>query len=456
MSQAAQAAQLPPRFAAVKQSLIEGKEECIVASWNRLLLELKSEIDAIRCASQDIIPSIDFRDLANDRVGGFPDALKTTGVGIVRGVVCEDVVLGWMSETRQYISHNQPRGVHNKDVFWSPAQIRARAHPNVLAAQRLLTKTWKTDESDAVTTNFTAAYADRAGTPLPEQAKGDAPSSAFMEGGGVDRWDHDGQASTYQEIWDGRWESYDPWAASRRLDITPDGYNNTRICSAVQLFQGSLCLESQDPGGRSMRICPMLRSATAYLLLRPFFAPMNSTPTHPNYLSPKNWALQHPVSSVLQGATLGSRQEVSDLLHPHLRLGETLVPLPSLQPGDYVILHPDAITSPSPSGAATTISLPICPLTRINALYLLRQRKAFLLGQSPPDFQHAGSDDDGKWAGRLGVQEVSDTGGEDALRAMGLAPWDEDDVEGVMEAEVLEEANNVLFPDRYDFDMDGA
>lgn len=54
------------------------------------------------------------------------------------------------------------------------------------------------------------------------------------------------------------------------------------------------------------------------------------------------------------------------------------------------------------------------------------------------------------------MQEVSDTGGEEALRAMGLAPWDEDDVEGVMEAEVVEEANNVLFPDRYDFDMGGV
>jgi hypothetical protein len=92
--------------------------------------------------------------------------------------------------------------------------------------------------------------------------------------------------------------------------------------------------------------------------------------------------------------------------------------------------------------------LPACPLTQTNALYLARQRKAFLLGSPPPDF--GGGRGESEHAGRPGVQDVNDAGGDDGLRAMGLLPWDEEEADTDAEREVLAMANGILFPDLYD------
>lgn len=97
--------------------------------------------------------------------------------------------------------------------------------------------------------------------------------------------------------------------------------------------------------------------------------------------------------------------------------------------------------------------LPACPLTQTNALYLARQRKAFLLGLPGPDFfdgSGAGSRGESELAGRAGVREVGDAGGDDGLRAMGLLPWDEEEADSDAEREVLAMANGILFPDLYD------
>lgn len=50
--------------------------------------------------------------------------------------------------------------------------------------------------------------------------------------------------------------------------------------------------------------------------------------------------------------------------------------------------------------------------------------------------------------GRPGVQEINDAGGEEALRAMGLLAWDEDDTADEGERVLLKWANEALFPDR--------
>lgn len=460
MSRESQPVLLPSRFATIKQKLIEGKEDAIISSWHRLLSELKSEIDLIRNAGQDAIPSISYGDLANaTRVESFATILKKRGAGIVRGVVCEDVAQAWLNETQQYVSYNSSENFaprhQDHDIFWSPAQVRARAHPRVLETQRLLLNLWHTSEDDPLTTDYPIVYADRLHMTCPESMNGQQNPIAHLSGAGAERWDPDARAPAYQEIWDSNWEDYDPWASRKRLNITPNLYNSTGACSAVQMWQGLFCLDTNSSGPGPVRLCPMLLLSTAYTSLRPFFTPRNTCAENPNFLSPDNWTFQAPASSILHGAVPAQGQSISDILHPHLQLRDTLISLPPLQPGDYLVFHPDTIFAPQPS-PSTVMSLPICPLTRTNALYLLRQRKAFLLGQPPPDFQQTSRDHDSRWAGRLGVQEISDTGGVEALRAMGLAPWDEDDVEGIMEAEVLEDANNVLFPDRYDFDVDGV
>jgi hypothetical protein len=172
------------------------------------------------------------------------------------------------------------------------------------------------------------------------------------------------------------------------------------------------------------------------------------------FLSETNWALVSPDKhdSVLHGALPSYAQDINDLLHPHLRLSKSLVPVPSLNPGDYLIWHPDLIHTSLPGEDAAMVCLPACPLTQTNALYLARQRKAFLLGGPGPDFAGGGcSQDESDHIGRPGVQEVNEAGGEDGLRAMGLYPWDEDEEnpDTGLERDVLAMANGILFPCRF-------
>jgi hypothetical protein len=157
---------------------------------------------------------------------------------------------------------------------------------------------------------------------------------------------------------------------------------------------------------------------------------------------------------MLQGAVPSYAQEVSSALHPHLRLDKTMVPIPTLRPGDYVVWHCDAVYGVRGAGLrsdldeAMVMYLPACPLTQTNALYLARQRKAFILGLPSPDF--GGGSGESSHLSRPGVQEVYDAGGNGGLRAMGLLHWDYETADTDLDADVVEMANGILFPELYD------
>lgn len=45
---------LPPRYSELKKLLIRGNEEAVIASWHRLLKDLKKEIGEIRAKGSDV------------------------------------------------------------------------------------------------------------------------------------------------------------------------------------------------------------------------------------------------------------------------------------------------------------------------------------------------------------------------------------------------------------------
>jgi len=459
---------LPPRFARIKKALLSGREAAVAASWSRLLSELRKEIEGIASRGSSIIPVIDFEDTKNPViVAKFSAELKRRGAAIVRNVVPRAEALTWKQETEMYLSTNpkmrccSSRDPHLFGVYWTPAQIKGRAHPNVFATQRLAMKLWhSSDPSALLSTNFPVAYADR----LRMQVRGGDSrhyQNAHVDGGSVERWEPDGygRGGTYDKIWEGKWEEYDPWESSSRLGVTSDLYNGAGTCSMFRMFQGWLSISDASTGDDTLLLCPMLKLSTAYFLLRPFFeprVPLDECPSTATYLNEANWRLSPIQTSVIQGALPSYTQELNDLLHPHLQLARSMVTVPDLRPGDYVLWHPDLIYAidnhpgkprTSPADATTVMYIPACPLTQTNALYLAGQRKAFLLGHPSPDF--GGGRGERSHMGRPGVQDVNEAGGEDGLRAMGLLPWDEKAVEGEVEKEVLRMANGILFPDRY-------
>ncbi|KAI6783074.1 uncharacterized protein J7T54_000576 [Emericellopsis cladophorae] len=81
-----------------------------------------------------------------------------------------------------------------------------------------------------------------------------------------------------------------------------------------------------------------------------------------------------------------------------------------------------------------------CPLTQGNALYMTWQRK-ILLGHPEPGFANRSDRGERAHMSRARVHDVWEAG----QWVTGLMLWNEDNV--------VEMTNNVLFPDRHDFDM---
>ncbi|KAG6368388.1 hypothetical protein INS49_002594 [Diaporthe citri] len=507
---------LPKRFAQVKADLVSSNETAIAESWSRLLKQLRQEVASIAEAKTPVIPTIDFQDLeAPAKRDAFLDDLKVRGAAVIRNVVPEDEARAMKRDLDTYIADNphtrasSPNDPQMYELYWSLAQLKARAHPNMLKAQTfVMNGCWHhstlaatssdgstvdhlVDSRTRITTNFPVAYADRVFISDRSRSPHETPRSqlplpvtAQVDGGSVERWEADGyggrsQKATYREIFMGHWEDWDPWDSSTRLNTTSDLYNGANTCSVFRMFQGVFSLGTSDCHKDSsssylpsppMAICALpVRLVTAYWLLRPFFSPrkpwVGKGQRAADFLDPSNWDLTPSQSSILHGAQPCQSQEINALLHPHLLLDRTLVPVPPTagrlcfipsgrgirhEPvAAHANAHHGADSSPNATALEKTIVFFPVTITLTNALFLARQRKAFLLGFPGPDFAGGGGGESFHM-GRPGVQEVNEAGGEAALRATGLLAWDEDDATGG-EAErlVLATANGILFPDSF-------
>lgn len=187
-------------------------------------------------------------------------------------------------------------------------------------------------------------YADR----LRIRQPGD---SAFalgphMDGGSVERWEKEGYGlgGVYDKIFEGKWEEYDPWDASGRVDAVNNRYDGLGPCSMFRTWQGWLAMSHTRPKEGTLLVNPLMQMSTVYTLLRPFFKPINKNKAEAGFLDEGNWAFTgaDEMTSQLQGAHPGHGQELNDDLHPHLELERTMVHVPEVRPGDFVAWHCDS------------------------------------------------------------------------------------------------------------------
>lgn len=209
------------------------------------------------------------------------------------------------------------------------------------------------------------SYADR----LRIRQPGDATFALgpHIDGGSVERWEPNGYGlgGVYDKIFEGDWEGYDPWDASGRVDAVNNLYDGLGACTMFRMWQGWLSMSQTGPNEGTLLVNPLMHRATAYVLLRPFFSPINSSKSDPGFLDESNWKFTgaEGMTSELQGATPGHGQELTDELHPHLELDRTMVHMPKIKPGDFVAWHCDSTHKPLAGKAKTPSRIGLLLLT---------------------------------------------------------------------------------------------
>lgn len=99
------ATSLPQRFAALKAKLLQGRDQEVTASWQRLLKELREEVAIVEKHGSAVIPEIAFADLKNAS-REFKEAVRKRGSVIIRGVVPEKEARSYKTDLDEYIKAN--------------------------------------------------------------------------------------------------------------------------------------------------------------------------------------------------------------------------------------------------------------------------------------------------------------------------------------------------------------
>ena len=354
---------------------------------------------------------------------------------VIRKVLPPSLALSLKSSVQEYIRANasQVRAFPATspavyELYWSPAQVAARAHPNVLRTQSFLQSLWHATDSSPIS-HHPVTYADRLRIRLP----GDSGFSLgpHVDGGSLERWEDPTYRANYDNILSGHWEHHDAFSSTHRAAANMDLYNGAGAAAMFRMWQGWLSLSVTCPGEGTLRLFPALKAATAYWLLRPFMD-ISSNRIDCNRAG-------------FEGAAMGACQELSPTLHPGLRLEEGMVSIPTVAPGDFVAWHCDMIHSVDSVHAGTDDSsvfyIPATPLTPVNVEALKKQKEAALTGGVPPDFPGAGNPavGEGNFVGKVdwetaGAREMG----------MGTRGWEETDDMTEGEREAVRTGNEVM------------
>jgi len=326
---------LGEQYADLKGKVCPNKED-LDASWARLQKAVEKEVSIIQKEGSSVIPCVNFCEIARNN-GRFPEdvasQIQKRGCAVVRNTVDPDHALEMKAKTKEYIQKNRmllsgfPKDSPQVwEVYWSRPQLAMRQHPNVLATQRALNRLWHcsavpgTDGQFDVDVHRPLTYCDR----LRIRNAGDTSFTLgpHVDGGSTERWEDDDYRKVYAKILAGNWEQYDAFDATYRASAKYEMYGrNLGACSIFRSFQGWVSLSNSGTGRGALQLVPLLREATAFLILRPF--------------------LEDVPATSFCGANPGKVQDLFPEFHQ--RLIDALVAVPDVQPGDSVWWHCDLI-----------------------------------------------------------------------------------------------------------------
>ncbi|KAF8131806.1 hypothetical protein EV363DRAFT_1164253 [Boletus edulis] len=450
-------APLPARFSAVKKEVLRDMgvtPDKLELAWKGVLKALEPRVQEIISKGGNIIPRISYKEVKDGFSESQKDAIRKTGVVVITGGVPEEEALRWKCLMKGYIAANPvtgfpPENIQAYELYNSKPQIYARTHDCLLNTQKALLSLWHSSASFPDSIDFTTpiSYFDR----LRIRTPGDRSFTLgpHIDGGSVERWED----TAFRRVWtkilyggQSGWESFDPFDATWRVNAKQDLYNAPNQCTILRCWQGWTSMSSTGINDGTLRVLPMLSLATTYIILRPFFKPRSIATGQPLTkavnvsLAAEDWELNLE-GSEFPGSVPGKAQELHEATHPHLRLAETMVSIPKIDPGDQVYWHCDTVHAVEGEHMgkedSSVLYIPAAPLCVKNASYLRSQRANFVHGLPAPDFP--GGEGESRFLDRATPQDITSQQGR---QATGFEPFI---ATNDANAALVEEANKILF-----------
>ncbi|KAJ5426134.1 hypothetical protein N7465_001204 [Penicillium sp. CMV-2018d] len=387
-------APLPDRFRDVKRNLTVG---------------LKVRTEEVATKREAIIPQLNFSDIQAGNVSPAKiEAIRRTGVAVIRGVVPKGVTEDLLADVRQYFDGHSftgfPSDAEKKVIYesyWSPSQVKARSHSNMLVAQSWMNQLYRADADQKIDLSVPLTYCDRVQIRPPGDRHFGLPP--HVDGGGVERWEDPSYNHVYRKIFQGNWREYNPWDLTGRLDA------NMNIAGLDCLAMG--------PNKVHLSFIPSCSPP----LPTGFFGPSSSPLAKVLWMDGSSPSMMKKARFICMVLTPELPTEHTPDHHPHLNLAETMIPNPTVEPGDTVFWSADTIHGTEAVNAgkndACLFYIPSVPLTPNNAQYVAQQRDAFLKGVPPPDFP--GGLGESQFSNRAQVGDIQSDAGR---VAMGLDP----------------------------------
>lgn len=296
-----------------------------------------------------------------------------------------------------YFSNLKSQKPQIYNIFWSKCQVLIRQHENVARVKQFLNSFWisKRGNETYFRPDQEFAYADR--FRIRNAGDNTLGLSPHIDGGSVERWLDSANQKIYHKIFSGDWQDYMPYDGEYRNEI--ENIPSPAVCRAFRTYQAWIALSSQGPGDGTLQLVPMVKEATAYLLLRPF--------------------IEGVPEEEFCGAVSGKAQAINSQWHVDLLKG--LVSIPHMDPGDTVWWHCDlvhAVESEHRGKVESSVTyIGSAPWCERNEKFAQLQKPCFETGESSPDF--AAEHREVSYKGRATVDDLSELG----KKQMGFLPW---------------------------------
>lgn len=396
----------------IKQIIRDGIDH-LEETWEQINAAVEArvkEIEEEKKAGVSPIPILEFAEIINKPEEIDIAYIRKKGCLIIKNVFPRDMAEAWNREVEDYLLRNDYLGqkVTAEDnyfgslkdskpqvygIYWSKPQIQGRQHENMYRVQCFLNGLWN-DHGQFVKDQI-LTYADRIRMREPQDTT--FGLSPHLDSGSVERWLEPNYRKTYDAIFSGNWEEYDPFDLSSRLAV--EFIPSPAVCRVFRSFQGWTALTAQGKGDGTLQVIPFIKEATSYLMLRPF---LDDVPY-------EDWC----------GSLAKKAFNVNEKWHGPLMKGLCSIPL--LQPGDTVWWHPDLIHSVEQKHDGNQYSnvmfIGATPYCDKNRRFIDLQKDTFLEGRSSPDF--AAEDREVNYENRATFADLSEIG----KKAMGFEEW---------------------------------